>query len=136
MDPLTNEIIGQLVQECESIQNAESHIFLLGSASNPEQIDPAVLDCFHEEMAIGLPGREARIKLFTQSLADKKISFPLNDGALLLAQLTERQPLASRDVENLVHAAEQRALLRAVRNGGPEHYSIILEDFELSSRRS
>jgi SpoVK/Ycf46/Vps4 family AAA+-type ATPase len=136
MDPLTNEIIGQLIQECERIQNTESHIFLLGSASNLEQVDPAVLDCFHEEMAIGLPGGDARAKLFTQFLADKKISFPLADGALLLAQLTERQAMASRDVENLVRSAEQKALLRAVRNGGPEHYSIVLEDFELSSRPS
>jgi SpoVK/Ycf46/Vps4 family AAA+-type ATPase len=134
MDPLTNEIIGQLTQECERLQNAESHIFLLGSASNPEQVDPAVLDCFHEEVAIGLPGRDARVKLFTQLLADKKISFPLNDGALLLAQLTERRAMASRDVENFVHAAEQRALLRAVKDGGPEHYSIALEDFEPPSR--
>jgi SpoVK/Ycf46/Vps4 family AAA+-type ATPase len=136
MDPLTNEIIGQLIQECERIQNTESHIFLLGSASNLERVDPAVLDCFHERMAIGLPGRDARVKLFTQLLVDKKISFPLADGALLLAQLTERQAMASRDVEYLVRSAEQKALLRAVRNGGPEHYSIVLEDFELSSQPS
>ena len=89
-----------------------------------------MLDCFHEEMAIGLPGGDARVKLFTQLLADKKISFPLADGALLLAQMTERQAMGSRDVENLVRSAEQRALLRAVRNGGPEHYSIALDDFD------
>jgi SpoVK/Ycf46/Vps4 family AAA+-type ATPase len=136
MDPLTNEIIGQLVQECERIQDTEGHILLLGSASNLEEVDPAVLDCFHEEMSIGLPGRDARVKLFTQLLAEKNISFPLADGALLLAQLTERQAMASRDVENLVRSAEQRALLRAVRNGGPEHYSIVMEDFELSSQPS
>jgi SpoVK/Ycf46/Vps4 family AAA+-type ATPase len=130
MDPLTNEIIGQMVQECERIQNTESQIFLLGSASNLGQVDSAVLDCFHEEMAIGLPGHAARIKLFTQLLADKKISFPLADGALLLAQMTERQAMGSRDVENLVRSAEQRALLRAVRNGGPENYSIALDDFD------
>lgn len=130
MDPLTNEIIGQMVQECERTQNTESQIFLLGSASNLGQVDSAVLDCFHEEMAIGLPGHAARIKLFTQLLADKRISFPLADGALLLAQMTERQAMGSRDVENLVRAAEQRALLRAVRNGGPEHYSIALDDFD------
>jgi len=130
MDPLTNEISGQMVQECERIQNTESQIFLLGSASNLGQVDSAVLDCFHEEMAIGLPGHAARIKLFTQLLADKKISFPLADGALLLAQMTERQAMGSRDVENLVRSAEQRALLRAVRNGGPENYSIALDDFD------
>jgi SpoVK/Ycf46/Vps4 family AAA+-type ATPase len=130
MDPLTNEIIGQLTQECERIQDTDSHIFLLGTASNLEQVDPAVLDCFHEEMAIGLPGQAARVKLFTQLLANKNISFPLADGAVLLAQMTERQAMGSRDVENLVRSAEQSALLRAVRNGGPEHYSIALDDFD------
>ncbi|HTF61639.1 MAG TPA: hypothetical protein VK638_02895, partial [Edaphobacter sp.] len=74
--------------------------------------------------------RDARIKLFTRLLTDKKIDFSLGDGALLLAELTEGKSLDSRDIENSVRAAQQRALLRAVRNGGPEHYSISLEDFE------
>ena len=81
-------------------------------------------------MAISLPSRDARIKLFTRLLADKKIEFSLSDGALLLAELTEGKTLDSRDIENSVLAAQQRALLRAVRNGGPEHYSITLDDFE------
>jgi hypothetical protein len=63
-------------------------------------------------------------------LTDKKIDFPLNEGALLLADLTEGKSIGSRDIENSVQAAQQRALLRAVRNGGPEHYSITLDDFE------
>jgi SpoVK/Ycf46/Vps4 family AAA+-type ATPase len=129
MDPLTNEIIGQLIQESERAQDPQSHVFLLGSTSSPEQVDPAVRDCFHDQLVIGLPGRDARVKLFTKLLSDKKLSFPLTDGALLLALLTESQAVGSRDVENLVHAAEQKALLRAVRNGGPEQYSITLDDF-------
>jgi SpoVK/Ycf46/Vps4 family AAA+-type ATPase len=129
IDPLTNEIIGQLIQESERAQDAQNHIFLLGSTSSPEQVDPAVRDCFHDQLVIGLPGRDAKVKLFTQLLSDKKLSFPLIDGAVLLAQLTEHQPMGSRDVENLVHAAEQKALLRAIRNGGPEHYVITLDDF-------
>jgi len=47
-----------------------------------------------------------------------------------LAELTEGKSLDSRDIENSVQAAQQKALLRAVRNGGPEHYSITLDDFE------
>jgi SpoVK/Ycf46/Vps4 family AAA+-type ATPase len=82
-------------------------------------------------MAVALPNRDARIKLFTRLLTDKKIDFSLDDGAVLLAELTEGKSLDSRDIENSVQAAQQRALLRAVRNGGPEHYSIALDDFEL-----
>ncbi len=129
-DALSNEIIGQLAQECERAQYGKSHVFLLGATSNPDQVDPEVLGCFQERMSVALPNRDARIKLFTRLLADKKIDFSLNDGALLLAELTEGKSLDSRDIENSVQAAQQRALLRAVRNGGPEHYSITLDDFE------
>src|SRR5258708_35972590 len=126
----SNEIIGQLGPECERTLYSESHVFLLGATSNPDQIDPEVLDCFQERMAVALPNRDARVKLFTRLLTDRKIGFFLEDGALLLAELTEGKSLDSRDIENSVQAAQQRALLRAVRNGGPEHYSITLDDFE------
>jgi SpoVK/Ycf46/Vps4 family AAA+-type ATPase len=129
-DALSNEIIGQLAQECEQAQVNDGHVFLLGATSNPEQVDPEVLDCFQERMAVTLPNRDARIKLFTRLLRDKKIDFSLGDGAVLLAELTEGKSLDSRDIENSVQAAQQKALLRAVRNGGPEHYSITLDDFE------
>jgi hypothetical protein len=36
-------------------------------------------------MAVTLPNRDARIKLFTRLLRDKKIDFSLGDGAVLLA---------------------------------------------------
>jgi transitional endoplasmic reticulum ATPase len=129
-DALSNEIIGQLAQECERAQYSDGHVFLLGATSKPDQVDSEVLDCFQERMAVALPNRDARIKLFTRLLTDKKIDFSLGDGALLLAELTEGKSLDSRDIENSVQAAQQRALLRAVRNGGPEHYSISLDDFE------
>jgi transitional endoplasmic reticulum ATPase len=130
-DALSNEIIGQLAQECERAQYSDGHVFLLGATSNLDQVDSEVLDCFQERMAVALPNRDARIKLFTRLLTDKKIDFSLNEGALLLADLTEGKSIGSRDIENSVQAAQQRALARAVRNGGPEHYSISLEDFEL-----
>jgi hypothetical protein len=34
-----------------------------------------------------------------------------------------------RDLESWVQAAEQKALLRALRDGGPENFAIGLEDF-------
>jgi SpoVK/Ycf46/Vps4 family AAA+-type ATPase len=119
-----------LAQECERAQFNDGHVFLLGATSNPEQVDPEVLDCFQERMAVTLPNRDARIKLFTRLLTDKKIDFSLDDGAVLLAELTDGKSFDSRDIENSVQAAQQKALLRAVRNGGPEHYSIALDDFE------
>jgi SpoVK/Ycf46/Vps4 family AAA+-type ATPase len=74
-DALTNEIIGQLAQECERTQYSDGRVFLLGATSNPDQVDPEILDCFQERMAVALPNRDARIKLFTRFLKDRKIDF-------------------------------------------------------------
>jgi SpoVK/Ycf46/Vps4 family AAA+-type ATPase len=117
--------------KCERTQYRNARVILLSATNNTDQVDPEVLDCFQERMAVKLPNRDARIKLFTRSLTHKKIDFSLDDGAHLLAELTEGKSLDSRDLENSVQAAQQKALLRAVRNGGPEHYSIMLDDFEL-----
>ncbi|HEY1255035.1 MAG TPA: hypothetical protein VGF01_09670 [Terracidiphilus sp.] len=77
-----------------------------------------------------MPDRNARIRLLANLLAGKKIGFPLNDGAVLLADKTKDQALSGRDLEGWVQAAEQKALVRALRDGGPENFVIALEDFE------
>lgn len=129
-DPLTNEIVGQLAQECERLRGSASHVFLLGASSSPDQIDAEILSCFDERMLILLPNLDARMKLLTGLLTGKRVNFPLDDGALLLAQLTEHKGLATNDLETWVQSAERKALLRALQNGGPEHYSISLDDFD------
>lgn len=129
-DSFSNEIIGQLTQEWEKAQYGHTRIFLIGATNNPNLVDQDILDCFQETLVVEPPNRMARIKLFSRFLADKKIAFSLDNGAILLAELTEGMNLGSREIENLVNVAQQRALLRAVRNGGPEHYSISLDDFD------
>jgi hypothetical protein len=37
--------------------------------------------------------------------------------------------LSGRDLEGWVQAAEQKALLRALQDGGPENFEIRIEDF-------
>jgi SpoVK/Ycf46/Vps4 family AAA+-type ATPase len=131
-DALTNEIVGQLIQEFERAQGARTFVFFLGATSNPEAVDPELLNCFAEQMVIAVPDRPARIKLFSNLLTGKKIGFSLNDGAFLLAQLTEDKGLDTNQLEAWVQSAERRALLRAIDNGGPEHYEIGLDDFDPS----
>jgi SpoVK/Ycf46/Vps4 family AAA+-type ATPase len=128
-DSLTNEIVGQLAQEFDRGQEARSFVFFLGATSNPEDVDSELLGCFDEQMVISAPDKASRIKLFTNLLAGKKIGFSLDDGAFLLAQLTEDRGLDSSQLEAWVQSAERRALLRAIGNGGPEHYEISLDDF-------
>jgi AAA+ superfamily predicted ATPase len=75
-----------------------------------------------ERMVIPLPDRDARIRLLTIMLAGKKVDFPVKDGAVLLADLTEGRSWSGRDLEGWVAGAEQKALLRAIHDGGPDHY--------------
>jgi SpoVK/Ycf46/Vps4 family AAA+-type ATPase len=128
-DQLTDEIVGQLLQEMDGISARDSHVFLVAASNHLERIDAAVRSRFQEKIVIPLPDYQARIRLLANLLAGKKIGFPLNDGAVLLADQTKDQALSGRDLEGWVQAAEQKALLRALRDGGPENFAIGLEDF-------
>lgn len=103
---------------------------MLTRSSCLERIDAAVRSRFQEKLVIPLPNHQARVRLLANLLAGKKISFPLNDGAVQLADQTKDQALSGRDLEGWVQAAEQKALLRALQDGGPENFAIGLEDFE------
>jgi SpoVK/Ycf46/Vps4 family AAA+-type ATPase len=128
-DQLTDEIVGQLLQEMDGISARDSHVFLVAASNHLERIDVAVRSRFQEKVVIPLPDYQARIRLLANLLTGKKISFPLNDGAVLLADQTKDQALSGRDLEGWVQAAEQKALLRALRDGGPGNFAIGLEDF-------
>jgi SpoVK/Ycf46/Vps4 family AAA+-type ATPase len=134
-DQMTDEIVGQLLQEMDGIQARESQVFLMAATNHLERIDAAIRSRFQEKIVIPLPDREARIKLLTILLRGKKIVFALDDGAVLLADLTEGRTLSGRDLESWVQAAEQKALMRALREGGPDRYAILLDDFDNSIDR-
>jgi SpoVK/Ycf46/Vps4 family AAA+-type ATPase len=128
-DPLTREIVGQLLQEIDGIQAYTEQVFLVGATNRPNAIDNAILSRFSERLLIPLPNHAARVRLFSILLSEKKLAFPVDDGAVLLADLSEGKGLSGRDLRNWIGAAEQSALLRALEDGGPEHYAITLDDF-------
>jgi SpoVK/Ycf46/Vps4 family AAA+-type ATPase len=128
-DQLTDEIVGQLLQEMDGISARDSHVFLVAASNHLERIDAAVRSRFQEKLVIPLPDHQARIRLLANLLAGKKIDFPLDDGVVLLAGQTKDHALSGRDLEGWVQAAEQTALLRALQDGGPENFAIGLEDF-------
>jgi AAA+ superfamily predicted ATPase len=112
----------------------DSYLFLLAATNHVDRIDPAIQSRFRERIVIPLPGRDTRVRLLSIMLKDKKLGFPVGDGALLLSNLFEGRNWSGRDLDTRVAAAEQKALLRAVRSGGPDHYEIQIEDFELVVR--
>jgi SpoVK/Ycf46/Vps4 family AAA+-type ATPase len=128
-DPLTREIVGQLLQEIDGVQSYGEHVFLVGATNRASAVDGAILSRFGEQLAISLPDHQARIRLLSIFLAGKKLDFPLGNGTMLLADLSEGKNCSGRDLRNWVATAERNALLRAMEEGGPESYVISLEDF-------
>jgi SpoVK/Ycf46/Vps4 family AAA+-type ATPase len=101
-DQLTDEIVGQLLQEMDGISAHDNHVFLVAASNHLERIDAAVRSRFQEKLVIPLPDRNARIRLLANLLTGKKISFPFNDGAILLADQTKDQALSGRDLQSWV----------------------------------
>ena len=129
-DPLTREIVGQLLQEIDGVQTHPEHVFLLGATNNrPEAVDRAILSRFAERIQVPLPDHAGRIQFISILLKGKKFDFSLEDGVCLLADLTKDKAFSGRDLRSWVAAAEQNALMRAFESGGPEKYVITLDDF-------
>jgi SpoVK/Ycf46/Vps4 family AAA+-type ATPase len=129
-DPLTDEIVGQLLQELDGIQSRDSEVFLLAATNHPEQIDRAVLSRFQERLAIPLPDLDGRERLLTVLLQKKRLSFALEDGSRALAAMSEGKGMSGRDLKSWIGRAEQKALLRAIATGGPQHFALTLDDFD------
>jgi SpoVK/Ycf46/Vps4 family AAA+-type ATPase len=128
-DALTDEIVGQLLQELDGIQSRDSEVFLLAATNHAEQIDRAVLSRFQETLAIPLPDLAGRERLLTVLLQKKKVAFSLERGTPALAKASEG--MSGRDLGSWIGRAEQKALLRAIAAGGPDHFALTLQDFDV-----
>ena len=130
-DSLVQEIIGQLLQEIDGVRRSEAHIFLLAATNHVDHVDASIRDRLQEVIPVPLPGLEARARLLEIFLAGRPLDFPLAD---VLHPLAERYDGCSgREIKNRVARAEQRAVLRAIQRGGPEHCTLTLEDFGLDN---
>jgi SpoVK/Ycf46/Vps4 family AAA+-type ATPase len=123
-DPLTDEIVGQLLQELDGIQSRDSEVFLLAATNLAEQIDRAVLSRFQERLAIPLPDIHGRERLLTMLLQKKRLTFALEEGSHTLAAMSEGKGMSGRDLKSWIRRAEQKALLRAIAKGGPQHFAL------------
>ncbi len=129
-DPLTDEIVGQLLQELDGIQARDSEVFLLAATNHAEQIDHAVVSRFQERLTIPLPDLQGRVRLLTVFLEKKRVAFALEEGSHTLAAMSEGKGMSGRDLKSWIGRAEQKALLRAIATGGPQHFALALDDFD------
>ncbi len=129
-DRLSEEIASQIQQEINSPASAAGRVFLIGATRNADLVDEDVLSCFDERIEFPLPNAELQVRLLSALLGGKKLGFSLAEGVLTLSKRFDGGDSNAGDLARCVQAAEQRALTRAIRDGGPEHLRIELEDFE------
>jgi SpoVK/Ycf46/Vps4 family AAA+-type ATPase len=135
-DRLAEEIASQLQQEMSSGASGAGRVFLIGAVRDPDLVDEDVLSFFAERIELPFPDAQLRFHLLSVFLTSKKLGFPLEEGAQMLAARLNGRNVSAGDLARCVQAAEQRALTRAIRTGGPEHLRIELEDFEALPNRA
>ncbi len=126
-DALLQEIIGQLLQEMDGIQTSKAHVFLLAATNHADQVDTAILSRLQQQIEIPLPDIKARIRLLSIYLREKRLALQLTDACNKLAEVSTG--MSGRDIKNWIARAEQKAVERAIAQGGPEHFLLEFEDF-------
>ena len=128
-DQHVEEIIGQLLQELDGLKTQQGHVFLLAATNHPEAIDPAILSRLPQRIDLPLPDTPARVKLLEILLRPKALAFSLEDACETLATSCAQKNWSGRDLRSWVERAEQRAVHRAMQDGGPDYFQIRLADF-------
>ncbi len=127
-DALLQEVIGQLLQEIDGIRCSTSHVFLLAATNCIDNIDPAILSRLQEKIEIPLPNLEARIQLLDIFLRAKPQNFSLAEVSRALAE--QSHGMSGRDIQNWIARAEQKAVQRAITQGGPQHFILTFDDLD------
>lgn len=130
-DSFTGEIVTQLLQEMDGVKKTGRPVFVLAATNLREQIDPAVLSRFEEQIEIGHPDTEQRKHLFTLFLGKLPTEFERATVAAELAEATHA--IGGRDIRNIIQKASQKAIRRA--GGNPKNVKLTRDDL-LSSLSS
>lgn len=128
-DQQQGEIVGQLLQELDGLKEQNGHVFLLAATNHPEEIDPAVLSRLPQRIELPLPDFSARRGILRNFLSEKPLDVALDEACETLARACDPRNCSGRDLRSWVERAEQRAVRRAIRNGGPDHFRLQIMDF-------
>ena len=113
-DPMTQEIIGQMLQEIDGIKDHAGSVFLMAATNNPSDIDPAILSRFTERFEIALPDEAMRANIARAILRGRAIEGSREE---LVAEVARRTAAGSgRDIQNLLNQASQHLAMRAIKN--------------------
>jgi ATP-dependent Zn protease len=118
------------LQEIDGIHKSTCEVFVLAATNRPQSLDRAILSRFTEQITIPLPDLDGRRRILEILLQAKRIDF---DCASACATLAARSVGKSgRDLKNWIARSEQKAVQRAVAAGGPAHFILTREDFNVN----
>lgn len=103
-------------------------MFLLAASNRVDHIDLAIRSRFQEQIEIPLPNLEARIRLLETFLRAKPLDFSLASDSRALAE--KSHGMSGRDINHWIVRAEQKAVQRAILQGGPQHFTVTLQDLD------
>lgn len=126
VDSFSKEIIGQLLQEMSGIESSSCLVFVLAATNHRDLIDPAVLRRFTETLYIPLPDLDARTRLLKVMLAAAKVNFSADQIATLAGAC---EGMSGADLKNWITRAQQKAVARAMVQGGASNYDLGVADF-------
>jgi transitional endoplasmic reticulum ATPase len=124
---LSQEIVGQLLQELDGVQQQTSHVFVVAATNRPDQIDAGILSRFTERKEIPLPDARARAQLLEAFLAD--VSCDFEKAAVCRSVAASLEGVSGRDLKSLVAAGQRSAVTRAVATNGDGR--VILNEADL-----
>ncbi len=126
VESFAKELVGQLLQEMEGVEHDPRPVFVIGACNYPEQIDPAILSRFKDQIPIPVPDLAGRRRILEIRLQGKPISA---DALAVLELLAERTAgWTGRDLNGLVESAESSAVSRAVRTESMSAVEINIGD--------
>jgi transitional endoplasmic reticulum ATPase len=130
-DVMTQEIVGQLLQELDGVASKKGQVFLLCASNHPDRVDSAVLSRLDRKIRIDLPDLAARTAILLLELGGKPLAFDPTPAADAVAAKT--QGWSGRDLHKLVSRATRKAVARARRAGGDaSNTQLAVEDLEAS----
>jgi transitional endoplasmic reticulum ATPase len=125
-DHVTDEIVTELLGQLYTLQQASSDVFVVSTATDPTQVDPAVRLRHGLHIEIPKPGREERRRMITPFIDTRHVDFDLERTAEELAALSEG--MSGRDLKALVQQALHQAVERAMHDGTLDQLAVTRAD--------
>lgn len=105
-DSFNLDMVNQFLQEIDGMKTGGAKIFTIAATNRSEIIDTAIKSRLSQEIEIGLPNREKRIKIFDSKL--DKYGFRLSGKPYEEEIAKKSEKMSGRDIDNFVKKLNEK----------------------------